>query len=198
MPKRFLFLLFNSCKISCVGVGTPTPRGSCKTKSSCVGVLQRAPPHHARARWTTVLLLSPQACPRVFFGKRFLHHWASEQRSRRATTGKRLVWASRIFFVFMRILYIYRNRSFFCEKQYTPFSVKQIYPIFCEKIYPTLTHSLYSLYLLYSRYSFYEPTGSHMGQGLAHRRLGPGPRGARRGARGGAPALHFAQRVPAL
>ena len=37
----------------------------------------------------------------VFLGKRFLHDWASEQRSRRATAWKRLVWTSRIFFVFM-------------------------------------------------------------------------------------------------
>ena len=36
-----------------------------------------------------------------FGGKRFLHDWASERRSRRATTGKRLVRTSRIFFVFM-------------------------------------------------------------------------------------------------
>ena len=48
----------------------------------------------------------------------------------------------------MRILCIYRIRSFFSEN---------IYPIFCGKINPTLTHSLYSLYLLYSLYSSYEP-----------------------------------------
>ena len=34
---------------------------------------------------------------------------------------------------------------------------------FCEKIYPTLTHSLYSLYLPYSFHAFYESTRSHMG-----------------------------------
>ena len=46
----------------------------------------------------------------VFFGKRFLHDWASEQRSQRATAWKRLVRASRIFFVFrvkVRNLIIY-------------------------------------------------------------------------------------------
>ena len=37
----------------------------------------------------------------MFIGNRFLHDWASEWRSRRATTGKRLVQTSRIFFVFM-------------------------------------------------------------------------------------------------
>ena len=68
----------------------------------------------------------------VFFGKRFLHDWASEQRSRRATAWKRLVRTSRIFFVFMRILYIYRIRLFFCEtsnpfpvNKSTPFSVRK-------------------------------------------------------------------------
>ncbi len=62
-----------------------------------------------------------------FCGKWFLHDWASEQRSRPATTWKRLVQTSRIFFVFMIIPYIYGNRSFFCDK---------IYPVFCETINP--------------------------------------------------------------
>ena len=85
----------------------------------------------------------PSPLPKcVFSGKRFLHDWASEQRSRRATAWKRLVRASRIFFVFMRILYIYRIRSFFCEKIYPIFCEKN-YPIFCEKIYPILCEKIY-------------------------------------------------------
>ena len=37
-----------------------------------------------------------------FGGKRFLHDWASERRSRRATAWKRLVRTSRILLVFMK------------------------------------------------------------------------------------------------
>ncbi len=81
---------------------------------------------------------------RLIFGKRFLHDWASEQRSRRDTTVKRLVRTSRIFFVFMGKVTNPRNQ----------FSVENP-TYFLWKIYPTLTHSLYSLYLLYSLYSSY-------------------------------------------
>ena len=38
----------------------------------------------------------------VFFGKRFLHDWASEQRWRRDTAGKLIVMTSRIFFTLIK------------------------------------------------------------------------------------------------
>ena len=47
-----------------------------------------------------------------FWGKRFLHDWASEQRSWRATAWKRLVRASRIFFVFIGKVRNLRNYLF--------------------------------------------------------------------------------------
>ena len=58
-----------------------------------------------------------------FLGKRFLHDWASERRSRRATTGKRLVRTSRIFFVFMGQVRNLRN----------PFSVENPNPFYVKK-----------------------------------------------------------------
>ena len=58
-----------------------------------------------------------------FLGKRFLHDWASEQRSRRATAWKRLVWTSRSFLVFMTNVRNLRN-PFVCGKSNT-FSVNK-------------------------------------------------------------------------